>query len=396
MLEYLEAYAAHHGLVPRIRLSTKVVEVAPEDAERGTWRVVWETSSGERAELVYDGVVVCNGHHWAPRMPEYPGTFTGELIHSKSYKRPATLAGKRVLVIGGGNSACDIAVEAARFAKTAHISMRRGYWFLPKMFLGVPLVELMKPWMPSGAQKLMARGMARVAVGRYEQYGLQHPDHAPLERHPTINSELLYFLRHGEIAPHPDIRRWDGDEIEFVDGVRERFDLVVAATGFDVSFPFVADGVVRWQDGFPQLINGMLSPEYANIYFFGLGQPRYGAGPLVSAAAEMVATMVRTKPKLAVPIGAVLERLGQKPPRTWLADPFKLLRQLRMGQRVVPRLPWIAPRLMAGWKRPARRGSGGKSEPAVVPAVGAGDPRGDADGDVRGRTRGSRQGSLHP
>src|SRR5262249_31960454 len=133
MLEYLNAYADHHGLRPHIRLSTRVTRVAPENTEAETWRVAWETADGTQGERVYDGVIVCNGHHWSCRMPRYPGTFTGELLHSKHYKRPAQLEGKRVLVIGGGNSACDIAVEAARFARSAHISMRRGYWFMPKL-----------------------------------------------------------------------------------------------------------------------------------------------------------------------------------------------------------------------------------------------------------------------
>ncbi len=357
MLEYLEAYADHHRLRGNVRLATKVTRVEPDDRERGTWRVAWETSSGVRGEKIYDGVVVCNGHHWASRLPEYPGALSAELLHSKSYKTPAQLAGKRVLVIGGGNSACDIAVEAARFARSAHISMRRGYWFLPKTFLGVPLVELMKPWMPAFAQRAVARTMARIAVGPYERYGLQHPDHRPFDRHPTINSELLHYLRHGEITPHPGIRRWDGDEIEFVDGTKERFDLVIAATGYDVSFPFLAEGVVRWRDGYPQLIGGLMPPDHRNIYFFGLGQPRYGAGPLITAGADLLCTAISTQQRLDVPIGAVLERLGQRPPRTWLQDPFAVLRQVRMGKRIMPRLPAIAPLVMS---RAERRAAGSK------------------------------------
>jgi cation diffusion facilitator CzcD-associated flavoprotein CzcO len=345
MLAYLQAYAAHHRLEEKMRLSTRVVRIAPNDDEESTWRVAFE-HGGKREEKTYEGVVVCNGHHWAMRMPSYPGTFDGEILHSKQYKSPKTLEGKRVLVIGGGNSACDIAVEAARFAASAHISLRRGYWFLPKTFLGVPLVELMRPWMPPFAQRAMARTVARLAVGPYDRYGLPEPDHRPFDRHPTINSELLYNLRHGEITPHPDIAKWDGKVVEFVDGTREDIDLVIAATGYDVSFPFVDDDVVKWKDGFPQLINGLMPPDRKNIYFFGFGQPRYGAGPLISAGADLLCTMVETQRRLDVPIGAVLERLGARPPRTWLQDPFSILRQVRMGKRLMPRLPRIARLLM--------------------------------------------------
>lgn len=361
MLEYLNAYADHHQLRPHIRLSTRVVDIAPEDPDRGTWGVTFTRSSSAgagvegalREKKIYEGVIICNGHHWATRMPSYRGTFDGEIIHSKEYKAPRQLRDKRVLVIGGGNSACDIAVEAARFARAAHISMRRGYWFLPKTFLGVPLVELMKPWMPGFAQRSLARIMARVAVGPYERYGLQHPDHAPFERHPTINSELLYYLRHGEITPHGDVLEWSGREVTFTDGTRDTFDLIIAATGYDVSFPFLRDGIVQWKNGYPQLIGGMMPPDHKNIYFFGLGQPRYGAGPLITAGAELLCTTIQTQRQLEMPIGALLEKLGQKPPRTWIQDPFVVLRQARRGKALMPRLPKIAPLLSR--KTPQKR-----------------------------------------
>lgn len=347
MLEYLESYAAHHGLAPHIRFGTEVVRVAPLGREAGTWAVTTRPAGAAddsaAVTRTYAGVVVCNGHHWAPRLPDYPGRFDGELIHAKAYRSREQLRGKRVLVIGGGNSACDIAVEAARVGRASSISLRRGYWFLPKTFLGVPLVELMQPWMPPFAQRALARTVVRLAVGRYEQYGLPHPDHAPFERHPTINSELLYLLRHGRITAHPDIARYDGAEVEFVDGARGAFDLVVAATGYDVRFPFLAEGVVSWSKGFPVLMGGVMPPDHKNIYFFGLGQPRYGAGPLISAGAELLCTAVATQRKLEAPLGAVLAGLGSKPPRTWLLDPFAALRRAKFGRRVLPLLPAVAP-----------------------------------------------------
>ncbi len=200
MLTYLRGYAEHHDLRRHIRLRTAVTEVAP--AAGDAWAVT--LSTGERA--IYGGVVVANGHHWHKRWPAYPGRFTGELLHSKDYKSPEVLRGRRVLVVGGGNSACDIAVEAGRFAAAAHISMRRGYWFMPKTMFGVPTVELIRPWMPVALQRVVLRALIGVIVGDYRKYGLQAPDHAIFERHPTINSELLYQLRHGRTFQHSGIR----------------------------------------------------------------------------------------------------------------------------------------------------------------------------------------------
>jgi len=354
MLAYLRGYAEHWQLRERISFRTRVVRVAPAPGGReGMWAVTIERDGAAAETRVYGGVVVANGHHWDKRFPAYPGQLEGEIIHSKDYKSHATLAGKRVLVVGGGNSACDIVVEAARSARSAHITLRRGYWFLPKTMLGVPTAEIVKPWMPLRVQRALVKGLVRVIVGRYEDYGLAAPDHEPFERHPTINSELLHQLRHGRVAAHPDIRRWDGKFVEFVDGTRAEIDLVVCATGYNVSFPFLAEGIVETtRRGMPRLIGGMMSPAHKNLYVFGLGQPRYGAGPLISAGADMLCSMVATQKQLAHPLGAVMARLGARPPRTHLQDPFQVLRAVRIGKKILPRLPALESWIMKGRHAP--------------------------------------------
>src|SRR5260370_7273307 len=116
--------------------------------------------------------MVCKGDCWGGRFARYGGKFGGEFINSKDYGSPAQLAGKRVLVIGGGNSACDIAGEAARVGKTARISLRRGYWFLPKTLFGIPSAELMKPWLPVWAQRIFIQLFLRVVIWKYSDYSL--------------------------------------------------------------------------------------------------------------------------------------------------------------------------------------------------------------------------------
>lgn len=347
MLSYLQSYAAHHDLRRHIALRSEVVRVAP--APNDKWEV--QLASGERR--IYAGVVVCNGHHWDRRMPSYPGQFSGPILHSKDYKTPQSLVGKRVLVIGGGNSACDIAVEAARFGAASHISLRRGYWFLPKTVLGKPVGEFLQPWMPIAMQRLILQGLIRIIVGRYTDYGLPAPDHKPFEHHPTVNTELLHYIRHGRITPQKDIRLFDGPFVEFVDGKRQAFDLIIAATGYHVSFPFVASEVVKWRDGMPQLIGGLLPVDYKNIYFFGIGQPRSGAGPLISAGAELICCMVKTQDRLRHSMGALMQRLGQRPLRTYLTDPAALQRRMARAKRIVPRLPRLEGWLMRKMPAPS-------------------------------------------
>lgn len=342
MLEYLRSYAAQFQLRPSIEFNRRVQQVSAGTG--GRWHVELDGGEGR----VYGGVVVATGHHWDRRMPSYPGAFDGELIHSRDYRCAEALRDKRVLVIGGGNSACDIAVEASRVARSAHISMRGGYWFMPKSFFGVPLVELIPPWMPMGAQRLFLRAALAVTVGDYRKYGLQRPDHRIFEKHPTLNAELLQQLRQGRVHPHPDVARFDQNEVEFLDGTREAIDIVVAATGFHVRFPFLSEDALRWNGEVPELVGGLVSPRLRNLYFLGNGQPRYGAGPLLSKGAAVIAEMVRVQPRLKHPVGALLQRLGATVPSSWLVDPHAAMRAARRARWLIPRLPAIEERVMFG------------------------------------------------
>jgi hypothetical protein len=331
VLSYLNAYVDAFGLRERIEFETEVVRCEPLDPTGlSGWRV--ELASGEVRH--YAGVVVANGHHWDKRYPDYPGRFAGKTIHSKDYKRRADFAGERVLVVGGGNSACDIAVEAANSFGGADISLRRGYWFLPKSFLGIPLAEWDRPWVPLWAQRRIVKLAARASFGTYERYGLPRPDHRPFDRHPTVNSQLLYYLRHGRVRPRPDIARLDGHTVHFADGDASDYETIVWATGFNVSFPFLDRGLFSWENGVPIRVASLLAPGLANLYVFGLLQPRGGAGPLITAGAEVLAEMVRIQERLDHPLADDLGRV-RKPSSRMLVGVSETMREIRAGRRVL-------------------------------------------------------------
>jgi cation diffusion facilitator CzcD-associated flavoprotein CzcO len=336
MLAYLNSYVHHFGLRDRIEFETEVVSVEPLD-ERGMtgWRV--ELDSGE--VRYYDGVVVANGHHWRKRIPSYPGRFSGCALHSKEYKRPSDCAGERVLVVGVGNSGCDIAVEAARNFGSATISMRRGNWFLPKTLFGVPVAELDRRWTPTWAQRAFLKAALRVSLGSYERYGLPEPDYELFEKHPIVNSQLLYQLRHGVVTAKPDIERLDGRTVHFADGTSEEFDTIVYATGFDVEFPFLDHDLLEWRDGSPVRAGGFMAPGLANLYLFGLAQPRGGAGPLITAGAELLAEMVRLQEHLERPLGDEFAKLRKPDARMLYGvhELFRFIRRGRFGAKVIAR-----------------------------------------------------------
>ena len=359
--KYLEKFAQNHGLMASLNLGKTVSQVDPI-GDGTEWRVRFDC--GE--ERIYAGVVAATGHHWLPRYPAVEGDFTGEQIHSSQYRSPEILRGKRVLVVGGGNSAADIASAAAHAATEAHISMRNGHWILPKSIHGKPVGEMLKSWMPLWMLRPFIRTLLAISVGDYGRYGLQRPNHRLFEHDPTISSQLLYHLQHRRITPHPGIRCFSGREVEFVDGSREEFDLVCWATGFDISLPYLPKDVVEIRNHAPQLIAGILPPRHRNLWVFGIGHtvrpiPRYGVGPLISAGAELVAQAILLQPRFERPLGELIAKLWPKPPGPFSIGPTQSLLLARLiawaGRRVVGYGNSGRKIISAGAASPARRTS---------------------------------------
>lgn len=334
MLTYLESYAKHFKLIENIHFNCTVKKVtALSDG--------WQVDLADGRSRIYEGVVVCNGHHWDRRWPEYQGQFTGEMMHSKDYKDPEQLKGKKVLVIGGGNSACDIVAEAARVGRSAHLSLRRGYWFLPKTLYGRPTTELLTTKMPVWMQRIYMTMLLKIVVGDYRKYGLMKPDHKIFEHHPTLNTELLHYLKHGRITPHGDIKRFDGDTVEFVNGDNEQFDLIVCATGFNVSMPFLEPDLVTIDGPVVKAFWGLVAPHHKQLYIYGWAQARYGFGPLLTPASELLAKLIILQRSLHHPLGEVLEFARQALPTTHLIDPMDTLRLINSANNML----WLLPAL---------------------------------------------------
>lgn len=346
MLAYLESFAGERGLMPRIELGRSVIAAHPNPDD--SWSV--DFADGERR--TYKGVVVCNGHHWDPIMPELPGRFAGRVLHAKAYREPADLAGQRVLVIGGGNSGCDLASEAARVARSSDWSLRSGVWFLPKMALGRPLTDLPIWRLPVPVQRLVLKGLVRLIIGSFRSYGLPHPDHRIFERHPTFGTEALGYVRQGRIRPRPGLAMCSEHTVTFTDGSKGTYDLIVAATGYRLSFPFLPAGLVEVRDNVAQIYGGAFPPEVKNLYIIGSEQPRNGFGALLTPAARLFARLIKMQDEIEHPIGSVLQFGGEKIPPSPFIDPSKAQRQIRWGHRLLPLLRLEA-RLLAR-RRPYR------------------------------------------
>ncbi|MFP4311286.1 MAG: flavin-containing monooxygenase [Nitriliruptoraceae bacterium] len=307
VLAYLRRYARHFGVDRLIRFSTEVAGCEP--LEDGGWRVTLRDRTDGTTEVTeYARLVVANGHNWFPKRPSYPGqdTFTGELLHSAEYHHADQVAGKRVVVVGAGNTGCDIVVEAAQRAEVAYHSTRRAYWYAPKYALGRPADQvsdlIFSLGLPIRTTQWLFEKTARLVVGRHERLGLPTPDHRFLETHPTVNQTLLYHVGHGDITPVPDIARFDGDVVEFTDGRRVAADLVVFATGYLIRFPFLDEDALRWRDGRPLLYRNIFHPWRDDLFVIGLIQPDSGQFCLVHWQTVLLARFLqlqRARPDLA-------------------------------------------------------------------------------------------------
>ena len=218
----------------------------------GCWLVSISDREGAREEI-FDDLIVCSGHHRDPFIPHVEGTFSGQILHARDFKRAEPFRGKRVLVVGGGNSACDIAVDIGRITSQTCLSMRRGYHFVPKLMFGRPsdvvYHRVRKLGLPKAWTQYLAEACVRFNVGPLRKYGLQSPVGRLFEMHPTLSSDILSALRDGRVIPRAGIERLNGAEVRFSDGRSESFDVLIWATGYRERFPFLDSGVVDWKPG---------------------------------------------------------------------------------------------------------------------------------------------------
>ncbi len=286
---YFERYAKHFGIYSAIRFDHEVKHVTRESD--GRWLVKYADGSGLVKVERFDYLMVSNGHHNVPKYPQYPGEFTGVFTHSHDFKAvDESWRDRRILIIGAGNSACDIAVEAARVSKSVKMSMRSPQWIFPKFIFGQPgdVFAARTRWLPRKVRQYGLKFLVRMILGPYSRYDLPENTQLPLSTHPTLNSDLLDYIRHGRIKPRPAIKSFDGKVVNFVDGSAEAFDIICACTGFWTEFSFFDRSFIDFKnlEKVP-LYKKMMHAKYENLYFIGLFQPIGCIWPLADYQAKL-------------------------------------------------------------------------------------------------------------
>jgi hypothetical protein len=318
---YFDDYVDHFGFRERIRFETTVTRAAL-DAD-GLWEVT--TDGGETRR--YDALIVANGHHWDARWPEpaFPGadTFAGEQMHSHQYVDPEQLRGKDVVVLGMGNSAMDIAVDASYCARNTYLAGRRGAHVIPKYIFGKPIDQIgASPKIPFWIRRRIISTLLRLYQGDMERYGLPKPDHKFGSAHPTVSGRILDRLAHGAITPKPNIARLDGDRVVFADGSSVHADLVVYCTGYKVTFPFFDESFISAPDNDLPLFRRVFHPDVRNIFFVGLLQPLGAVMPLADAQSRWVCDHLQGRYALPDPaaLRADMERERRRMFRRYVAS----------------------------------------------------------------------------
>lgn len=270
MKRYFRDFARHFDLYRHYRFGAEVLSCTPLGGPGDGWRVTWRDAAGEHSEE-FAGLLIANGTLSTPNMPAFEGDFTGELIHSSEYRDPRQFAGKRVLVIGAGNSGCDIAVDAIHHGLSCDLSMRRGYYFVPKYVFGKPADTLGGAIrLPMALKRIVDGTILKWFVGDPQKYGFPKPDYKLYESHPVVNSLVLYHAGHGDITIRPDIARFEGKTVRFRDGTSADYDMILAATGYRLDYPFIDNALLNWQGDAPHLYLNAMHPERDDLFVLGM------------------------------------------------------------------------------------------------------------------------------
>lgn len=358
LAQYFNDYVDHFGFRDKITFNMAVTHA--ERTGDGLWQVKLENNETR----TYDALCVVNGHHWDARWPDpaFPGRFDGAQIHSHNYidpTEPVDCEGKNVLIVGFGNSALDIACELGRkgVAKNLYVSMRRGYWVVPK-YLGSKVLDNLVPhpskdpsWLermiPDGVFRWAFQKMVERTAGRPEDYGLPKPDHKFMETHPAISSEIYLRIGSGDVQIRPNIKELKGDRVEFEDGRTEDIDVIIYATGYKVSFPFLDPDFISAPGNDIALWQRMIDPRFPNLFFVALLQPLCAMMPIAEEQSKVIASYLAGEYNLPDPEQMARERdqMHERIKRHYVATPrhtiqincgeytYDLRREVRRGMK---------------------------------------------------------------
>lgn len=270
MHAYVTRFVEQFGLRPLIRFGSRVTAVWPVEGG-GSGRSRWKVETDKANGGIFDAVVVASGHLSKPLHVERLRGFAGDYLHSHDYKEPEPFVGKRVCIVGIGNSACDIASDLATVTPRTVVVARSGVRIAPKLLFGIPFTDvtmiLSHPLIPEWVGRVVTRALIRMIHGPMERLGFK-----PLRRrsHAVSNATIVQHIAYRRVEVKHDIAHIDGRVIHFTDGTHDEFDTLIAATGYRIDFPFLSPEILSVRDNVVHLYNRIVLPDWPGLYFMGL------------------------------------------------------------------------------------------------------------------------------
>lgn len=293
--KYFEDYVTHFDCKKNIHFNSTVLSIH-KVADNN-----YEVTTDRFGTINFDAVVICNGHHWSPRLVNFEGNFTGKSIHSHDYRSYEGFENKKVLIVGIGNSAVDIACELSDVAEKTTISTRSGAYIVPKYLFGIPTDHISKPplaYLPIQVQRAALMTSLMLNIGKQDNYGIPTPNRPILSEHPTISQELLTRVGHGKIDIKPNIKKFEEKKVCFTDGSEQEYDIILYCTGYNIKFPFLDKEIIEVVDNKVPLYLKVVPPAHKGLYFIGLIQPLGAVMPLAETQSKWVAQLITGECKL--------------------------------------------------------------------------------------------------
>ncbi|XP_012871047.1 PREDICTED: dimethylaniline monooxygenase [N-oxide-forming] 3 [Dipodomys ordii] len=362
--EYITTFAREKNLLKYIRFETFVTRISKRDdfSITGQWDVTTE-KDGKKESSVFDAVMICSGHHVYPNLPKesFPGLqrFKGKCIHSRDYKEPSVWRGKRVLVIGLGNSGCDIATELSHTAQQVIISSRSGSWVMSRVWdNGFPwdmvtitrFQTFLKNNLPTAISDWWYLRQMNARY-KHENYGLM-PLNGALRKEPVFNDELPARILCGTVSVKPNVKEFTETSAVFEDGtVFEAIDGVIFATGYSNAYPFLGDSILQSRNNEITLFKGIFPPqlEKATMAVIGLVQSLGAAIPTTDLQARWAAQVIKgtcTLPSVKDMMDDINEKMGKKlkwfgKGETIQTDYITYMDELATFIGAKPSVPWL-------------------------------------------------------
>ncbi|XP_077487813.1 flavin-containing monooxygenase 5-like isoform X2 [Amblyomma americanum] len=295
MARYIEDYGRHCGAVDKVLLRHEVAEVKPSTPDCGRWTLrVRRLDAGDEFVEEWDAVMVCTGHHAQPLWPRFKGlgdergegrVFSGRVMHAQDYRKPRGFEDRKVLVVGVGNSAGDLAVELGGVAEQVWLSTRRGSWVIGRVGpRGRPfdatyttrMLNLVVHLLPYSVVCLICESAINQRFD-HAAYRLK-PKHRILGQHPMVNDALPNRILSGTVLIKGNVKEFTKDGVLFEDdpaGAEPlHVDDVILATGYRVSFPYLAPGVLDMsEDNHVGVYRLVFPPDKPGLALIGLAQP---------------------------------------------------------------------------------------------------------------------------